>query len=131
MVAIMSYGYNDTKITEDNGEGGFSNSVGDRFANAPRHQLGFWTRYQVPAINTAFAFGGDFVDERQSLSGQRVKSYTVYDASIIWDRGPFSVLGRIENVFDKTYAVSGFNERGGHFPGDPRTFFVEVYYEWD
>ncbi|MEM9315220.1 MAG: TonB-dependent receptor [Pseudomonadota bacterium] len=130
-VLTLSYAYNDTEITKDNGGGGFSNSVGDRFANAPRNQLGFWTRYQLPSINTAFALGGDFVDERLSLSGQRVKPYIVYDASIIWEMGPFEVLGRVENLFDKTYAASGFIERTGHFPGDPRTFFVEVYYEWE
>ncbi|MEM6544890.1 MAG: TonB-dependent receptor [Pseudomonadota bacterium] len=130
-VATASYGFNDTEITKDNGGGGIGNSVGDQFANAPRNQLGFWTRYQVPKINTAFALGADFVDERISLSGQRVRAYTVYDASVIWDNGDFQVLGRVENLFDKTYAASGFNERGGHFPGDPRTFFVEVYYSWD
>ena len=129
-VLTASYGYNDTRITEDNGGGGIRNNVGDRFANAPRHQFGFWTRYQIPAINTALALGGDYVDDRLSLSGQTVKSYTVYDASIIWEPGPVDVLLRVENLFDKTYAESGFLERTGHFPGDPRTVFVEVSREW-
>ncbi|MEM9530009.1 MAG: TonB-dependent receptor [Pseudomonadota bacterium] len=129
-VLTASYGYNSTRITEDNGGGGIRNNVGDRFANAPRHQFGFWTRYQVPAIETAFALGGDYVDDRLSLSGQTVRSYLVFDASIIWDRGPFQVLARVENLFDKTYAESGFLSRTGHFPGDPRTAFVEFYYEW-
>ncbi len=129
-VLTASYGYNDTRITEDNGRSTIRNSVGDRFANAPRHQFGFWTRYQVPDIDTAFALGGDYVDDRLSLSGQRVQSYTVYDASVIWDRGPYMLLLRIENLFDETYAESGFLSRTGHFPGDPRTYFLEVYAEW-
>ncbi|MEM8817220.1 MAG: TonB-dependent receptor [Pseudomonadota bacterium] len=129
-VLTASYGYNDARITEDNGGGGIRNNVGDRFANAPRHQFGFWTRYQIPAINTALALGGDYVDDRLSLSGQTVKSYTVYDASVIWEPGPVDVLLRVENLFDKTYAESGFLERTGHFPGDPRTVFVEVSREW-
>lgn len=128
-VLTASYGYNDTRITADNG-GGIRNNVGERFANAPRHQFGFWTRYQVPAINTAFALGGDYVDERLSLSGQRVKSYTVYDASVIWEHGRFMTLLRIENLFDDIYAESGFLSRTGHFPGDPRTYFFEIYAEW-
>jgi iron complex outermembrane receptor protein len=104
--------------------------VGDNFANAPRHQLGFWTRYQVAAINTAFAFGGDYVSDRISLSDQAVQSSFVFDASIIWERGPYELLFRIDNIFDETYAQSGFNERSGHFPGAPRSMFIEVSRRW-
>ena len=125
-VLTLAYAYNDTKITADNGSGGFRNSVGERFANAPEHQLGLWTRYQVPAIDTAFALGADYVDERLSLSGQTVKDYVIFDASIIWTPGPVEVLLRIDNIFDKTYAESGFIERTGHFPGEPRSVFVEL-----
>lgn len=125
-VLTLAYAYNDTKITGDNGSGGFTNSVGERFANAPEHQLGLWTRYQVPAIDTAFALGADFVDERLSLSGQTVKDHVIFDASIIWTPGPFEVLFRIDNIFDKTYAESGFLDRTGHFPGEPRSVFIEL-----
>ena len=128
-----SYAYNDTKITGDSDAGGLDrirNRVGDRFANAPKHQFGFWTRYQVPAINTAVAFGGDYVGNRLSLSGQTVKSYFVFDASIIWEPGPVDVMLRIDNLFDETYAASGFIERTGHFPGDPRSIFLEISKEF-
>ncbi|MEM8919316.1 MAG: TonB-dependent siderophore receptor [Pseudomonadota bacterium] len=125
-VFTLAYAYNDTRITEDNGLGSFSNRVGDRFANAPEHQLGVWTRYQVPSINTAFALGADFVDERLSLSGQTVQDYVIFDASIIWTPGPLEVLLRVDNIFDKTYAESGFLSRTGHFPGEPRSVFVEL-----
>ncbi len=129
-VLLASYAYNDARITEDNGTGGFRNSVGDKFANAPENQFGFWTRYQVPAINTAFAIGGDYVDERLSLSGQTVKDYFTVDASVIWEKEPFEVLLRVDNLFDEEYAESGFLSRTGHFPGDPRSIFVEFSREW-
>ncbi|MEM9599657.1 MAG: TonB-dependent receptor [Pseudomonadota bacterium] len=132
-VATASYAYNDARITEvtnTGGNRGFRNSVGDRFANAPEHQLGFWTRYQVPAIRTAFAFGGDFVDDRLSLSGQTVQDHFIFDASIIWDPGPVEVLLRVDNLFDTEYAESGFLSRTGHFPGDPRSIFVEISKTW-
>lgn len=124
-----SYGYNDTKITKNNGNT-IRGSIGDRFANAPMHQLGFWTRYQVPSINTAFAFGGDHLAERVSFSGQTVKPYTIFDASIIWQPGPFSVLLKVNNLFDKEYAASGFSTRTGHFPGESRSAFIEISREW-
>jgi len=77
-----------------------------------------------------YPLGGDYVDLRQSLSGQKVRPYTVFDASIIWEPEPFKVLLRVDNLFDETYAVSGFIDRTGHFPGAPRSVFVEVSRRW-
>lgn len=129
-VLTASYAYNNARITQRSTARGFSNSVGDRFVNAPKHQLGFWTRYQVPAIKTAFAFGGDYVDEQISFSNQRVKEYMIFDASVIFEPGPVKILLRVDNLLDKTYARSGFSERTGHFPGTPRSIFVEVSKSW-
>ncbi|MEI5638411.1 MULTISPECIES: TonB-dependent siderophore receptor [unclassified Pseudoalteromonas] len=129
-VLNVAYAYNDARITADNGGGGIRNSVGDKFANAPENQLGIWTRYQVPSWNLAFAVGGNYVDEQLSLSGQQLNSYFVADASIIWQVDNYSVLFRVENAFDKEYAESGFLKRTGHFPGDPRSAFVEFTYHW-
>lgn len=129
-VVTVAYAYNDTRITGDNGGGGFSNAVGDRFANAPEHQLGFWTRYQFPALGLAAALGGDYVSDRLSIDGQRVDPYMVFDASLIYETGPIRALIRVDNLFDKTYAASGFIERTGHFPGEPRSVFVELGYSF-
>jgi iron complex outermembrane receptor protein len=128
-VLTLNYSYNRTRITEDNGNTALINSQPDgRFANAPAHKLGFWTRYQLPGPGLAFAFGGDYVSERLSLSNQAVNPYFVFDASVTWTRGPWELRLRVDNLFDKTYAASGFNDRGGHFPGKPRSAFLEVGY---
>lgn len=129
-VAMLSYAYNDTRITRSNGRTTITNSVGDRFANAPRNELGFWTRYQFPAIGFALAFGGDYVDVRRSLSNQVVRSYFVTDASLIVERGPWKALLRVNNIFDETYAASGFIDRTGHFPGSPREAYLEISRRW-
>lgn len=50
----------------------------------------------------------------------------MFDGSVSFVRGPVNLLLRVDNIFDRTYAVSGFNERGGHFPGEPRTVFLEA-----
>lgn len=125
-VVTFNYGYNNTKITGTAPGQAITNAVGDRFANAPRHKLGLWTRYQIAPIDTAIALGAEHVAERLSLDGQRVKPYTIFDASLIKDFGFVEAMLRIENIFDKTYAASGFIERTGHFPGEPRTVFLEV-----
>lgn len=129
-VATLAYGYNDARITRTTGTSGISNSVGDRFANAPKHQLGFWTRYQIPALNLALAFGGDYVSSRQSLSGQPVKSYMIFDTSLIYETADWRILLRVDNLLDETYAASGFIDRTGHFPGAPRSAFVEITRSW-
>ncbi|MAN45833.1 MAG: TonB-dependent siderophore receptor [Hyphomonas sp.] len=129
-VGTVSYAYNDARITKSNGLTSIDANVGDKFPNAPENTLGFWTRYQVPAWNTAFAFGGDYVDVRVSRSGQKVRPYMVFDASIIYEIEDWKALLRVDNLFDETYASSGFIDRTGHFPGDPRSVFLEVTRKW-
>lgn len=124
-VLTANYGYNDTRITGTAPGQSITNAVGDRFVNAPQHQAGFWTRYQVPALRTAFAFGGEYVADRVGFNSERVKPYTVFDASITTELDFAKVRLRIDNLFDRTYAASGFGLQGS-FPGEPRTVFVEV-----
>jgi iron complex outermembrane receptor protein len=129
-VLLVNYGYNDTKITGTAEGQAIVNAVGNRFANAPKHKVGFWTRYQVPAIGTAFAIGGEHVSRRVSLSGQAVKPYTTFDASITKSLGFAELLLRVDNIFDKVYAASGFSAQSGHFPGEPRTFLAELRFRF-
>jgi len=128
-VATLTYAYNKTRVTSDNGKQGVGDQ-GDRFANAPKNKFGFWTRYQIPSSGFAFAVGGDYVSERINRDGQRVKPYLVFDASVIYQAGPWKTLLRIDNLFDKTYAASGFTRNAGHFPGAPRSAFIELSREF-
>jgi len=124
-VLTANYGYNDTRITGTADDQSIGNAVGERFVNAPQHQAGLWTRYQVPSLRTAFAFGAEYVAERVGFDRERVKPYTVFDASITTELDVAKVRLRVDNLFDKTYAASGFGLQGS-FPGEPRTVFVEV-----
>lgn len=124
----LNYAWNDTVILE--GSDQITNAVGDEFANAPDHQFGFWTRYDFPGINSAIAFGGTYVSEQVSLSGQTVDSYTVFDATWIsrWNQLQLQLNAR--NLFDEEFAESGFIARTGHFPGDPRILRAELIYSF-
>jgi iron complex outermembrane receptor protein len=128
-VLNLTYAYNDARV-KDAGPNGITNASGDRFANAPRNKLGLWTRYDLPAINSAIGFGADHVGERVSLDGQTVKAYTVFDVSwkTTWRQWQFQA--NVKNLFDKVYAASGFIERNGHFPGDPRRVYVQAAYSF-
>jgi iron complex outermembrane receptor protein len=123
---MVNYGYNDARITGTVPGQVITNAVGDRFANAPAHKIGLWTRYQLPVVDAAFAVGAEHVSRRISLSGQQVKPYTVFDASMTKKLGFVEVMLRVDNIFDKVYAASGFSAQSGHFPGEPRTFLVEL-----
>ncbi len=125
-VLLVNYGYNDARTTGTAPGQSITNAVGDRFANAPRHKLGFWARYQLPVVDAAIAFGGEHVSSRVSLSGQRVRPYTIFDASLTKQLGFAELLLRVDNIFDRVYAASGFSAQSGHFPGEPRTFFAEL-----
>jgi iron complex outermembrane receptor protein len=124
---MINYAYNDAKITGGNPDD-IRNAIGDEFANAPDHTLGMWTRYELPSLNSSFAVGFDFVDDRISLDGQKVKSYTTWDASWQTQIDDFHVQLNLKNIFDKEYATSGFNKRNGHFPGEPRSILLQVSY---
>jgi iron complex outermembrane recepter protein len=125
-VVTLNYGYNDAQVTGTVPGQAITNAVGTRFVNAPRHKVGFWTRYQVESIRTAFALGGEHLSERVGFDRERVQPYTIFDASIIKTFDVAELMLRVENLFDETYAASGFGLRNGSFPGDPRTAFVEI-----
>ena len=128
-VVNLTYAYNDARV-KDAGPNGITNASSDRFANAPRNKLGVWTRYDLPSINSAIGFGADHVGERVSLDGQAVKAYTVFDMSwkTTWKQWQFQA--NVKNLFDKVYAASGFIERNGHFPGEPRRVYVQAAYSF-
>ena len=121
---MANYAYNDARVTQ--GDVGDTYADGSRFVNAPRHQAGLWTRYDIDSLNSAIAFGADYVSEQVSAGAQRVKPFTVFDMSLTtqWYETQFQL--NVKNLFDKEYAVSGFSERNGHFPGAPREVVLQV-----
>lgn len=127
-VINAAYAYNDTRILE--ATSAITNAVGDRFANAPKHTLGVWTRYAFPAIDSALAVGLDYVDRQLSLSGQTVKPFTVYDLSWQTQLGDVLLQLNVKNLTDKVYAVSGFTDRTGSFPGEPRRVYLQAIWRF-
>lgn len=127
-----NYAYNDTQVVDGVTGDTLSDTFGDgsRFANAPRHQAGLWSRYGLDAINSSIAFGANYVSEQVSSDGQKVKPFTVFDMS--WTSRFDDVLLsiNINNLFDKEYAVSGFSQRNGHFPGSPREIVGQITYKF-
>ncbi|SDH63234.1 iron complex outermembrane recepter protein [Vibrio xiamenensis] len=126
--ANLSYAYNDTRVKK--AYDGITNAVGTRFSNAPHNQLGAWTRYDINALNSSMGFGADYVSEQYNRSGSIVKSYVVYDASwqTHWQQWQFQL--NVKNLFNKEYAVSGFTDNTGHFPGEKRRIYLTASYNF-
>jgi len=127
-----NYAYNDTQVVDGVTGDTLSDTFGDgsRFANAPRHQAGLWSRFGLDSLNSSIAFGANYVSEQVSSDGQKVKPFTVFDMS--WTSRFDDVLlsVNINNLFDKEYAVSGFSQRNGHFPGSPREIVGQITYKF-
>ncbi|MBW3550199.1 MAG: TonB-dependent receptor [Proteobacteria bacterium] len=131
-VLNLAYGYNDARVVQGNpaAAGNTAGNGSDRFANAPRHKLGLWTRYDLPTIASSIAFGADHVGDRISLNSQAVKAYTIFDASWQTQWRDWTFQANVKNLFDKVYAASGFIQRTGHFPGEPRRVYLQARYNF-
>ena len=127
-----NYAYNDTIVIKGVTGDTITNSFGDgsKFTNAPRHQAGLWTRYAINSIDSSIAFGINYVSKQYSLDGQTVKPFTVFDMSWTTQWNDLLLSINIDNLLDKEYAVSGFSERNGHFPGSPRSVIGQLTYQF-
>lgn len=128
---------------------------GDTMPGIPKHNFKIRADYAVtPTVNVGlnvvfasnqFARG----DENNQDANGKIPSYTVVNLDARWNiTRQWQVFGRINNLFDKDYAVSGVVGRnfflGQNFtfdpataeneqfrtPGAPRAFFVGVRYEF-
>jgi len=127
-VANINYAYNDTIV--EKAFNGIQYANGKRFANTPHNQLGVWTRYDFPHIRSSIGLGADYVSQQINRQGQKVKPYTVYDASwqTHWEKWKFQL--NIKNLFDKKYAVSGFTKTIGSFVGERRRVYLSATYDF-
>lgn len=121
-VANVSYAYNDVKVKEA--------ADGVYFANTPYHQLGLWSRYDFPSIDSSIAFGADYVSQQKNRDDQTVKPYTVYDMSWQTRYEDWKFQLNIKNLFDKEYAVSGFTKNIGSFVGERRRVYISAAYDF-
>jgi iron complex outermembrane receptor protein len=108
---------------------------GDRFANAPKHQINFWGKYALPANllkGFGVAAGVRYVSDQVGLlTNQKFvfPSYTVLDAALSYQRNRFQVQLNAYNLTNKHYFTgsrSGMTLAG---LGDPLNVRVGVSYQ--
>ncbi|MGY4637426.1 TonB-dependent receptor [Pseudomonas sp. TE24901] len=103
---------------------------GNRPTDVPRRTANLWLSKAVTDDVRAGA-GVRYVDSRfaDTANTNEIPSYTVVDATVSWKALRNTTLGlQLNNLFNRTYAVSQYNEGQQWILGEPRSFFVTADY---
>lgn len=128
---IAGYAFNEHVLVSTTNYG----KKGDRFANAPKHQINFWGKYALPfqqLKGLGIAAGVRYVSDQVGLLSNQnfiFPSYTVLDAAITYQRNRYQVQFNAYNLANKHYFTgsrSGVTTAG---LGDPLNFRIGVSYQ--
>ncbi|MGB3125704.1 MAG: TonB-dependent receptor [Pseudomonas sp.] len=103
---------------------------GNRPTDVPRRTANLWLSKAV-TDNIRAGAGVRYVDARfaDTANTREVPSYTVVDATVSWKALRNTTLGlQLNNLLNRTYAVSQYNEGQQWILGEPRSFFVTADY---
>lgn len=131
-VANISYTYNDIEVTDVADE----DDANRILANNPYHQIGLWTRYEFPSIDSSIAFGAEYVGERTDRTDvddggpYTIPSYTIYDLSWQTKWQDWKFQANIKNLFDEEYALAGFDDVSGAIVGERRRIYLKASYDF-
>ncbi|MCU7249461.1 TonB-dependent receptor [Pseudomonas koreensis] len=103
---------------------------GNRPVDVPRRTANLWLSKMLSDDLKAGA-GVRYVDARYADMANRneLPSYTVVDATLSWKALRNTTLGlQVNNLFDRQYAQSQYNEGQQWILGEPRSFFVTADY---
>ncbi len=129
-----AYSYTRTEITRSN-----NGDQGTAPPGVPRHNLSLWASYRLPQNLLPGVKMGMGVRRIVGTSGYvlgstptpaQLPAYTVFDAMISYDRGPWSIALNVSNLFDKTYVQSCYYGTTSCFYGDGRNAIVRATYRW-
>ncbi|MCK9796337.1 TonB-dependent receptor [Pseudomonas sp. MAFF 302030] len=103
---------------------------GNRPVDVPRRTANLWLS---KALNDQLQAGAGvrYVDARYADMANRneLPSYTVVDATLSWKALPNTTLGlELNNLFDRQYAQSQYNDGQQWILGEPRSFFLTADY---
>jgi iron complex outermembrane receptor protein len=121
-VANVNYAYNDLEVKD-------SDASLRTLSNSPYHQLGLWTRYEFPSIDSSIAFGMDYVSEQSDRDDNTIQPFTIYDMSWQTRWQDWKFQANIKNLFDKEYVVSGFNSYYANV-GERRRIYLSATYDF-
>ena len=104
--------------------------AGNRPVDVPNRTANLWLSNAV-TDNVRAGAGVRYVSARyaDTANSSEVPSYTVADATVSWKAMRNTTLGlELNNLFNRTYAVSQYNNGQQWILGEPRSFFVTADY---
>ncbi|WP_025764642.1 TonB-dependent receptor [Dyadobacter tibetensis] len=128
---VAGYAFNEHVLISNSTYG----NKGDRFANAPKHQVNFWGKYNLPSTvlkGLSLAAGIRYVSDQVGLLSNQnfiFPSYTVLDAAITYRKNRFLIQANAYNLTNRHYFTgsrSGMTLAG---LGDPFNMRVGVTYQ--
>ncbi|MBT30915.1 MAG: TonB-dependent siderophore receptor [Thalassobius sp.] len=128
---VASYSYNDATITESDDE----TEIGKQKPNAPKQTGNVWTKYMInkgALQGIGFGLGANFVTERygsitRGTTTPIFPGYELVDAAVYYQLEKFRIQVNINNVFNKTHWVGGYDFLRA-FPGAPRNLLTTISY---
>lgn len=124
---IANYALNETIIAESTNE----SEIGTIKENAPRHQGGFWARYNLTGgalKGIGIGAGANFVSERNTFSPiLKLPAYAVADVALYYTIDKFQISLNVYNLTNKTHWTGGY-DFNRLYPGTPRNFLASVGY---
>lgn len=122
-----TYAWIEAEVTKDN-----DLPAGTRLHNVPEHSVTTWIRYtlQDTALRgLGIGVGGRWYSDQagDDADSFELPAYTVVDAGLFYDRGPFSAQLNVYNLFDEEYAIGSYDSLYV-LPGDPLTLRAAVNY---
>lgn len=127
---IMAYTYTDATVRASNIPG----EVGERF-NVPRHMASAWADWRLARLGLEgwrVGAGVRYVSSRANRPSQDWlggPAYTLFDARIGYERGPWSAALNVTNLTDKTF-IPSICYSGQCQYGEPRRVMASVGYRW-
>lgn len=84
---------------------------------------------RLPRTRRCIGSGVEFSGLPDTANSVELPSYTVVDATVSWHALPNTTLGvRLNNLFNRQYAVTQYNGGQQWIMGEPRSFFVTADY---
>lgn len=125
-----AFSYNIAKITESD----TPEEIGSIMPNAPKSQGNIWAKYSFKNDSAlkgiGFAAGANYATKRLTdVAILELPAYVVANAAVFYQIDHFRMAINLNNAFNKTYWVGGFNY-ARLFPGTPRNFMLSVGYSF-
>lgn len=104
---------------------------GKRSGGVPYNQFSLWADYDfggagIPGLKAGAGVRYVGATDTLYLTG-KIPAFTLFDAMVSYDTGPWRIALNVTNLADKTYIASGTY---GYFYGEPRKVILTTTYRW-